>query len=179
MPETPIAQATDLKPESLKDLSPTQQLSALTKYASELADKLTAANFEVAEIKQKLNLVQSTLLPAIMGELGLDSIKLKDGPQMDLARVTEVSSPAKKLAAAIAWLRANGHDDIITKKLVVEGDDADRVAEEIQDDCTNFSLTESLHAARLKAWGNEMIEKGEELPTSAFTVNSFDWVKIK
>lgn len=171
------ANAAVMKPDTVKlllDLADKQLLCEEYLAKAEEMVKMAKANLEDIQLYK---------IPELMLEAGINSV---DTPT-HLITVTDelkASIAKKNKPLAHAWLRENGHGDIIKNQVTVRipaGSDeaADKLlclAQELELDAER---DESVHSSTLKAFCKEMQAQGEDLNEDLLGVFNFRKSKIK
>jgi len=151
-----------------------------------LENRVAAYEEKLAKEKKLLEVVSTQLLPMIMEKLGVAEFTFSDGAVIQVAEKTAASISEANREAAFAWLRENGHGDIIkhvisvslkagmddfAKKLVA----GLRATPELQDQ--KVDEKESIASQTLLAFVKTQIKKGQEVPDS-ITVMPLKFTKI-
>jgi len=129
------------------------------------------------KLKEQYRRLSEEDLPQKMAELGMQDLRLKDGSRItiDMFYATRINKNNRD--AAHAWLRQQGHGDIIKNQVSVafgKGEDATAretmalLEEFLQKNGNIPTQRESVHPSTLKAFVKERIESGD----SAFTVDT-------
>ena len=125
------------------------------------------------KLKEQYRRLSEEDLPQKMAELGMQDLRLKDGSRItiDMFYATRINKNNRD--AAHAWLRQQGHGDIIKNQVSVSfGKGEDATALETMTLLEQEGLfpdqKESVHPSTLKAFVKERIESGD----SAFTVDT-------
>ena len=84
-----------------------------------LEEELLAKEVEYKEIKRKVELVSSEVIPTMMQEMNISTLKLADGTSVEVKPVYGASIPADKKEDAYTWLRENGLGDLIKNEVTV------------------------------------------------------------
>ena len=126
------------------------------------------------KLKEQYRQLSEEDLPQKMTELGMQDLRLEDGSRItiDMFYATRINKNNRD--AAHAWLREQGHGDIIKNQVSVSfGKGEDDTALEtmallkefLQKDGNTPTQKESVHPSTLKAFVKERIESGD----NAFT----------
>ena len=125
--------------------------------------------------KKDLELISGEIIPTLLSEMGLSSLKLADGSSVDVKQNYKASISVANREKAYSWLRSNGLGDIIKNEITVSfGMNEDNKAA----DYANLALgqgyqpTQTMKVApmTLKALVRERIEAGNDIPTDIFNV---------
>lgn len=158
----------------MSDMKRLRQLIDLAQRQEAIVDSLARQHNEAAN---ELTHLQREVIPAVMSELGMQEFKADDGTVVSLTEGVSASIPPEKKAAAMRWLRVNGHEGIVKRELLI-ADHVDELAAEAENHEATYNIKESVHAATLKSWAKEMLLHGAELPDDLFNVNGYTWAKI-
>ena len=126
--------------------------------------------------KQKeLERISGEVIPTMLSEMGLSSLKLADGSAVDVKPYYAANISLKNREAAYNWLRSNGLGDIIKNEITVSfGMNEDNKAAEYANLAKGqgFQPTQKLKVEpmTLKALVRERIEAGKEMPMDIFNV---------
>ena len=169
---------------SLDSIDESSKLSAqvvkLTNLEDELADKET----ELKELKRKVELVSGEVIPTLMQEMNISTLKLADGTSVEVKPIYGASILVAKREEAFKWLRDNGLGDLIKNDVTVTFG----MSEDIKaSDYAGLAKRQgyepvqkvSVHTGTLKALVRERIESGKEIPTELFNVFAGNQTKVK
>ena len=125
--------------------------------------------------KKNLEQISGELIPTLLSEMGLSSLKLSDGSSVDVKPHYSASISVSNREKAYSWLRQNGLGDIIKNKISVSfGRGEDNKAAEYANLAKGqgFQPTQKLKVEpmTLKALVRERIEAGKQVPTDIFNV---------
>ena len=107
------------KREELDGANDAKSLSDQVVKLQELEEKLLVKEQEYKEIKRKVELVSSEVIPTMMQEMNISTLKLADGTSVEVKPVYGASIPADKKEDAYKWLRENGLGDLIKNEVTV------------------------------------------------------------
>ena len=169
---------------SLDSIDESSNLSAqvvkLTNLEDELADKET----ELKELKRKVDLVSGEIIPTMMQEMNISTLKLADGTSVEVKPIYGASILVAQRDEAFKWLRDNGLGDLIKNDVTVTFG----MSEDIKaSDYAGLAKRQgyepiqkvSVHTGTLKALVRERIESGKEIPTELFNVFAGNQTKVK
>ena len=153
-------------------------------------DRVQQLTDELAETKREMVRLEQEDLPELMREVGFTSFTMKDGRMVELADEISCGITADNHKLAMAWLDENGFGGLIKTKLEVmfNREDrelaiklADRMAEEAEREevIIDREVMENVHAATLKKFIKEELEKGSTVPFDLFSVHPYSKVKIR
>ena len=138
---------------------------------------------ELKELKRKVDLVSGEVIPTMMQEMNISTLKLADGTSVEVKPVYGASIPKAKEEEAFNWLRNNGLGDIIKNMVTVSfGRNEDNKAANFANlaQGQGYQPTQKLKVEpmTLKALVRERTEKGLEMPTDLFNVFAGNRTKI-
>ena len=84
-----------------------------------LEEELLAKEEELKELKRKVELVSGEVIPTMMQEMNISTLKLADGTSVEVKPVYGASIPTKSKEEAFKWLRDNGLGDLIKNEITV------------------------------------------------------------
>jgi len=153
-------------------------------------DRVKALADELAETKREMIRLEQEDLPELMREVGFTSFSMKDGRIIELADELSCGITDENRPAAMAWLDKNGFGGLIKTKLEVmfNREDrefavklADRMADEAEREeiIIDREVVENVHAATLKKFIKEEMEKGNAVPFDLFSIHPYSKVKIR
>jgi hypothetical protein len=164
--------------------APDQSTSIDPDKLSTEVEKLQTIQEEIKELEARLKDKKEDekhfsciVIPKLMEDMNLSSLKLKDGSELTVKKIYSASVKADKKAEAIHWLRDNGLGDIVKNNVIVsfgQGEDNKAV------DYVNLARSggfepiqeEKVHPQTLKVVMKEWKDKGHEVPEELF--NTFD-----
>ena len=125
--------------------------------------------------KKELEVVSGEIIPTMLSEMGLSSLKLADGSSVDVKPFYSATITVQNREKAFNWLRINGLGDIIKNEISVSfGRNEDNKAAEYADLAKGqgYQPTQKLKVEpmTLKALVRERVEAGKEMPTDIFNV---------
>ena len=94
--------------------------------------KLTSGNNFIKFKKEKADKISSEIIPNMLAEQGLSSLKLADGSSVDVRKSYNCTIKKDQMELAYNWLRENGLGDIIKNEVAVQfGKGEDNKAEQL------------------------------------------------
>ena len=168
----------DFEKDQEEVLDRTENLKSLAnqvKTLRALEDQVKADEELLKNKKRDLEKISGEIIPTLLGEMGLSSLKLADGSAVDVKLYYGASISSKNREAAYNWLRENGLGDIIKNNITVSfGRNEDNKAAKYANlaKSQGFQPTQKLKVEpmTLKALVRERIEKGIEMPMDIFNV---------
>ena len=157
-------------------------LSTLVRQSMEIEDDIAATEQHLKDLKYRKRKVNEEDIPALMSEMGMDSIEV-DGNKVKLRQFVHARISEEKRDEAFAWIRSIGEGDIIKNDVTVSFNAGqDNVAGAGVDDLRTKGLDpaqkQHVHPMKLKAWAKERIEKGQEIDFETFGIHVGTEAKI-
>ena len=149
----------------------------------ELEAELLVKEQEYKEMKRKVELVSSEVIPTMMQEMNISTLKLADGTSVEVKPVYGASIPADKKEDAYTWLRENGLGDLIKNEVTVafgrsEDNKAQQYAVLAQGQGYEPVQKLKVEPMTLKALVRERIENGLDMPSNLFNLFTSNRTKI-
>jgi len=140
-----------------------------------LEEELLAKEEELKELKRKVELVSGEVIPTMMQEMNISTLKLADGTSVEVKPVYGASIPTKSKEEAFKWLRDNGLGDLIKNEITVAfGRDEDNKAQQyaVLAQGQGYEPIQKLKVEpmTLKALVRERLESGQEMPSDLFNL---------
>lgn len=140
---------------------------------------------QVKDLKDQYDKISSEVIPNILAEQGLQSLKLADGTVLEVSKkysCTLPKDPSKK-EAAYNWLREQGLGDIIKNEVSVTfGKGEDNKAEQLLGLAAREGYEpqqkSKVEPMTLKALFRERIEAGLDMPSDLFHLFVKDETKL-
>ena len=163
-------------------------LEAVVKIGEELEQvdaEIAGLNEQLAVLSERRGQLAEQDLPAALIELGLKGLPLANGVTISLEEVVNTSINDGNREEAHAWLRANGHGDLIKNELKIvfgKGEDEEAIklktmlremAEQDQLKFGSVEQKEAVHPQTLKAQVRQWLKDGVPLPLETFKVFIF------
>ena len=165
-----------------------------TKDVKNLSDqvlKLQGLEKEIKEDEEALKnkkksaaMLSEEIIPTMMTEMSLSSLKLADGSSVEVKPVYGASIPVSRTDEAFKWLRDNGLGDLIRNEVTVSfgrNEDNKAVQYAVLAQGQGFQPVQKLKVEpmTLKALVRERIESGREIPSDLFNVYAGNRTSIK
>jgi hypothetical protein len=152
-----------------------KSLADQVKKLRNLEDQVKADEELLKDKKRDLEKISGEIIPTLLSEMGLASLKLADGSAIEVKQYYAANISVKNREAAYNWLRSNNLGDIIKNDITVSfGRNEDNKAAEYANlaQSQGFQPTQKLKVEpmTLKALVRERIEKGVEMPMDIFNV---------
>ena len=169
--------------EDLDGANDANKLSDQVVKLQELEEQLLVKEQEYKEMKRKVELVSSEVIPTMMQEMNISTLKLADGTSVEVKPVYGASIPVDKKEEAYTWLRENGLGDLIKNEITVafgrsEDNKAQQYAVLAQGQGYEPIQKLKVEPMTLKALVRERLESGQEMPSDLFNVFAGNRTKI-
>ena len=159
--------------EDLNSVNDAKSLSDQVVKLKNLEDDLVEKEKELKELKRHIELVSGEVIPTMMQEMNISTLKLADGSSVEVKPVYGASITVANKEAAYTWLRENGLGDLIKNEITVSfGRNEDNKASEY----ANLAKGQGYEPVQklkvepmtLKALVRERLESGQEMPSDLF-----------
>ena len=140
-----------------------------------MEDQITLQEEALKSSKRELEIVSGEIIPTLLSEMGLSSLKLADGSSVDVKPFYSATITVQNREKAFNWLRINGLGDIIKNEISVsfgrnEDNKAANYAELAKGQGYQPTQKLKVEPMTLKALVRERVEAGKEMPTDIFNV---------
>ncbi len=167
----------------LDSVNESDKLSDQVVKLKNLEDLLVSKEEELKELKRKVDLVSGEIIPTMMQEMNISTLKLADGSSVEVKPVYGASIPKAKQEEAFKWLRENGLGDLIKNEVTVafgrnEDDKAAQYASLAQGQGYQPVQKLKVEPMTLKALVRERLESGQEMPSDLFNLFAGNRTKI-
>lgn len=157
------------------------EISSLCTELSNLESDIKSYEDTIKEMKKKADKLSMEIIPEKMTELGLKSVELKDGSKLQVAEFVQARISEENKEKAFAWLRDNGHGDLIKHNLSASfGRGEDDKAQAFKDRASQIGLDlvekNWVEPMTLKAFAKE---QKDNIPFDVFGVFIGNKTKIK
>ena len=161
-------------------------ISTLSRYClmlQNLEDQMLNMEKDLKKLKEEADKIGSEIIPSLLAEQGLASLKLADGSSVDIRKSYNCTIKKDQVESAFEWLRDNGLGDIIKNEVAVQfGKGEDNKAEQLLGLAVREgyepSQKQKVEPMTLKALYRERIEAGLEMPSEFFNTFVKDQTKI-
>ena len=163
-------------PDQTNTIDPDKLSTEVEKLRS-IQNEILSHEDKIKDLKQDEKHFSCVVIPKLMEDMNLSSLKLKDGSELTVKKIYSASMKADKKAEAIHWLRDNGLGDIVKNNITVsfgQGEDNKAVdyAGLARSNGYEPIQEEKVHPSTLKVVMKEWKDKGQEVPEELF--NTFD-----
>ena len=150
-----------------------------------LQDDIERAEEHVDNLKKMADDISSRVIPELLAEQGLTSLKLADGSSVTVKREYRCTLPKEdeRRQSAYNWLRENGLGDIIKNNVIVtfgrgEDDKAQRLLDLAASNGFEPNQKSDVAWNTLTALFQERVESGLDMPSDVFSTWIKDTTKI-
>ena len=169
--------------EDLNSVNEAKNLSDQVVKLKQLEDEYSTKEKELKELKRKVELVSGEVIPTMMQEMNISTLKLADGSSVEVKPVYGASIPIAKREEAFKWLRDNDLGDLIKNEVTVAfGRNEDTKASDyaILAKGQGYEPVQKLKVEpmTLKALVRERLEAGQEMPSDLFNLFTGNRTKI-
>ena len=169
--------------EDLNSVNDAKSLSDQVIKLKQLEDDLVEKEKELKELKRHIELVSGEVIPTMMQEMNISTLKLADGSSVEVKPVYGASITTANKEAAYTWLRENGLGDLIKNEITVSfGRNEDNKAQQyaVLAKGQGFEPVQKLKVEpmTLKALVRERLESGQEMPSDLFNVFAGNRTKV-
>ena len=169
--------------EDLNSVNDAKSLSDQVVKLKNLEDELEEKEKELKELKRHIELVSGEVIPTMMQEMNISTLKLADGSSVEVKPVYGASITVANKEAAYTWLRENGLGDLIKNEITVSfGRNEDNKAQQyaVLAKGQGFEPVQKLKVEpmTLKALVRERLESGQEMPSDLFNVFAGNRTKV-
>ena len=169
--------------ESLGEVDNAKALSDQVTKLQVLEDEIVEQEKKLKELKRNQELLSGEVIPTMMTEMNISTLKLADGSAVEVKPVYGASIPVAKKEEAYTWLRENGLGDLIKNEITVafgRNEDNKAMAYAILAQGQGYEPIQKLKVEpmTLKALVRERLESGQEMPSDLFNVFAGNRTKI-
>jgi len=169
--------------ESITQTNDVKSLSDQVIKLRDLEDQIKNVEDNLKSLKQKADTLSGEVIPTMMTEMNISTMKLADGSAIEVKPVYGASIPKDRQEEAFNWLRENGLGDLIKNEVTVSfGRNEDNKAAEyaVLAQGQGYQPTQKLKVEpmTLKALVRERIESGKDMPSDLFNVFAGNRTKI-
>ena len=144
----------------------------------------TNSQTKLKELKEREKYYSNIIIPDLMNQLNLKTLKLKDGSEISVKDVFGVSIIAAKKEEAHDWLRKNGLGAIVKNEITVkfglnEDNKAEQYASLARGQGYEPDRKIAVHAGTLRTTLRDDHQKGGSIPAELFTTFEGNQTHIK
>ena len=169
--------------QSVEQIDSAKRLSDKVIELKDLEDEIANAEESIKKLKEKANLLSMVEIPAMMDEMQITKLKLKDGEAVEVKKIYGATIPKEKQEEAFEWLRNNGLGDIIKNDITVtfgRGEDNKAAQYAVLARGQGFEPVQKIgvNPMTLKALVRERLESGLDVPADLFKPFAGNQTKI-
>ena len=173
----------DDRKESLGEVDNAKALSDQVTKLQVLEDEIVEQEKKLKELKRNQELLSGEVIPTMMTEMNISTLKLADGSAVEVKPVYGASIPVAKKEEAYTWLRENGLGDLIKNEITVSfgrNEDNKAATYAVLAQGQGYEPVQKLKVEpmTLKALVRERLESGQEMPSDLFNMFTGNRTKI-
>ena len=176
----------DFEKDQTESITQTNEVKALSDQVVKLRqmeDQVKEKDTELKKLKKDLDIISAEVIPTMMTEMNISTLKLADGSAVEVKPIYGASISIDKKEKAFNWLRNNGLGDLIKNEITVSfGRNEDNKATAYAGLAAGqgFQPVQKLKVEpmTLKALVRERIEAGQDMPSDLFNVFAGNRTKI-
>ena len=166
----------DLEAESIISVD-TGMSADIAKYCNKLLEtqkQILKTEEELTKLKEVEDTLSEQTIPNLMHKIGLELLKLKDGSSVEVKPKYKARIPESRSEEAFAWLRENGHGDLIKNQISMEfgmkqDNEAKSIVEELKNKGLPVQQKQFVHPSSLRGFVREQIQDlGKDVPADLF-----------
>ena len=176
----------DLEAESIVsiDTAMSADIATSCKKLLETQKKIEATEEELKKLKDVETTLSEQTIPNLMQQAGVELIKLEGGISVEVKPFYSARIPSSKSEEAFAWLRDNGHGDLIKNIVSIrfgkgENDSAEKLISSLEQDGLYPDQKRKVEPMTLNAFIGDQITNGKQVPMELLSVFTGNKVKIK
>ena len=169
--------------QSVEQIDSAKRLSDKVIELKDLEDEIANAEASVKKLKEKALQLSAVEIPAMMDEMQITKLKLKDGESVEIKKIYGASIPKDRQEEAFTWLRNNGLGDVIKNDITVtfgRGEDNKAATYANLARGQGFEPVQKIgvNPMTLKALVRERLESGQDVPADLFKPFAGNQTKI-
>ena len=146
-------------------------------------DQIANMEDQIKQIKEQADKISSEVIPNMLAEQGLSSLKLADGSAVEVKKSYSCTIKKDDVESAYQWLRKNGLGDLIKNEVAVTfGKGEDNKAQQLLDLAEQEGYEpqqkSKVEPMTLKALFRERVEAGLDMPSNLYNIFIKDQTKI-
>ena len=171
------------KKELLSEASGVKNLSDQVVKLRDLEDIIKKKEEELKKLKKDSEILSSDVIPTMMTEMNISTLKLADGSAVEVNPIYGASISPNNREAAFNWLRDNDLGDLIKNEVTVsfgqnEDNKASIYANLAQGQGYQPIQKLKVEPMTLKALVRERVESGKDMPSDLFNVFAGNRTKL-
>jgi len=176
----------DFEKDQTEAITQTNEVKALSDQVlslRDLEDRIRQKETEVKKLKKDLDIVSGEIIPTMMTEMNISTLKLADGSAVEVKPIYGASISPDKKEEAFNWLRENGLGDLVKNEVTVSfgrNEDNKAMAYATLAQGQGYQPVQKLKVEpmTLKALVRERVESGQDMPSDLFNVFAGNRTKI-
>ena len=176
----------DFEKDQTHSISKTEDLSKLSEQVlklKDLEDEVKTKEKNLKDLKKDLEKISGDVIPTMMTEMNISTLKLADGSAVEVKPVYSASISIAKKEEAFKWLRDNDLGDLIKNEVTVSfGRNEDNKAADyaVLAQGQGYQPIQKLKVEpmTLKALVRERVESGKDMPSDLFNVFAGNRTKL-
>ena len=170
-------------PNQVSTINP-DQLSKEINTLQEIKQEIENQENKIKEMKEREKYYSTMIIPDLMSQLNLKTLKLKDGSEINIKDVFGVSIIAAKKQEAHDWLRRQGLGAIVKNEMTVkfglnEDNKAEQYASLARGQGYEPDRKIAVHAGTLRTTLRDYHERGGKIPAELFNTFEGNQTEIK
>jgi len=170
-------------PSQVTQVNP-EQLSNEIKTLQEIHQEISNQEEKLKELKEREKYYSGIVIPDLMNQLNLKTMKLNDGSQIEVKNIFGASIIADKKQEAHSWLRDNGLGAIVKNEITVkfglnEDNKAEQYATLARGQGYDPDRKVAVHASTLRTTLEDFQTRGGKIPSEFFRTFEGNQTKIK
>ena len=170
-------------PNQVSTINP-DQLSKEINTLQEIKQEIDNHENKIKELKEREKYYSTMIIPDLMSQLNLKTLKLKDGSEINVKDIFGVSIIAAKKQEAHDWLRRQGLGAIVKNEITVkfglnEDNKAEQYALLARGQGYEPDRKIAVHAGTLRTTLRDYHQKGGSIPAELFTLFEGNQTEIK
>ena len=170
-------------PQDITETGNVKNLSDQVLSLQSLENEIKEDEEKIKTKKDRADKLSGEVIPTMMKEMSLSSLKLADGSSVEVKPIYGASIPVAKREEAFNWLRQNGLGDLIKNEITVAfGRNEDTKASDYASlaQRQGYEPVQKLKVEpmTLKALVRERLEAGQEMPSDLFNLFTGNRTKI-
>ena len=160
-----------------------QTLASFCRELQGIENDIDSLEQQLKAKKEAADKISSEVIPNLLAEQGLASLKLADGSGVEVKKTYSCTVKKDSVESAYTWLRNNGLGDLIKNEVAVQfGKGEDNKAEQLlnlaAEEGYEPTQKQKVEPMTLKALYRERIEAGLDMPSDFFHTFVKDQTKI-
>ena len=161
-----------------------QEVSNEIQKLQDVQEQITHKESEIKELKDREKYLGGVIIPDLMNQMNLKTLKLRDGSEIEVQNKFFASILAAKKEEAYTWLRNNGLGDIVKNEITVrfgrsEDNKAQQYATLAKGQGYEPEQKISVHAGTLRLTLEDYQSRGGQIPPEYFSTFEGNQTKIK